>query len=343
MDESTENAKKRKYSSAKTMPLPGKPHISQDPLKRPAAIVSLVMDSPASSPPVHVGAVSNDWRLAAGGCDRDVRIFSETSTLISDSLVRLEGQRLGSHSGRVLSMDFAPTNEQLLSGGQDGCIQLWNARTKALTSTYRQTDPVWCLNWTPSGPYFVSSGKDGEALLWSAERSDVLRVYGASGPAVEALRVQPDGRRVVVAHCDSFVFWDLAAAMPSSVVSCGAGMSTVTTLAFSPDGHMLAAGLEDGSFNLLDLRAIRSEKRRRHQSQHWRHRAHGQAVSTLSWSKVQNSSGHDVLFSTSGSQMLASQVTALHQIEKMEIKLGMSQVLCSSTNVGRTLLLGTQL
>lgn len=39
-----------------------------------------------------------------------------------------------------------------------------------------------------------------------------------------------------------FVFWDLAAAMPSSVVSCGAGMSTVTTLAFSPDGHMLAAG-----------------------------------------------------------------------------------------------------
>ena len=33
----------------------------------------------------------------------------------------------------------------------------------------------------------------------------------------------------------------------------------------------------------------------------------------------------------------------LHQIEKMEIKLGMSQVLCSSTNVGRTLLLGTQL
>ena len=50
-------------------------HHPKDPLKRPAAIVSLVMDSPASSPPVHVGAISNDWRLAAGGCDRDVRKF----------------------------------------------------------------------------------------------------------------------------------------------------------------------------------------------------------------------------------------------------------------------------
>ena len=49
---------------------------AKDPLKRPspAAILSLVMDSPASCP-VHVGAISKDWRFCAGGCDRDVRIL----------------------------------------------------------------------------------------------------------------------------------------------------------------------------------------------------------------------------------------------------------------------------
>ena len=49
-------------------------HQAEDLLKRPAAILSLVMDSPASCP-VHVGAISKDWRFCAGGCDRDVRIL----------------------------------------------------------------------------------------------------------------------------------------------------------------------------------------------------------------------------------------------------------------------------
>ena len=51
-------------------------HHPKDPLKRPAALVSLVMDSPASCP-VHVGAISDDWRFAAGGCDRDVRTLRD--------------------------------------------------------------------------------------------------------------------------------------------------------------------------------------------------------------------------------------------------------------------------
>ncbi|CAL1143631.1 unnamed protein product [Cladocopium goreaui] len=167
-----DKSKKRKTTSSKTVPLPSKPTAVQDELHRPASIVSLLLDT-APEVPVHVGSISDDQRFCAAGCDRDVRIFHADSRWgpSLDSTVGLKGQRLGCHGGRVLSTAFSPNSELLLSGGQDGCIQLWNTRSSTLALSYRQADPVWCVDWAPLGHYFVTSGKDGEALLWSAARS----------------------------------------------------------------------------------------------------------------------------------------------------------------------------
>lgn len=46
--------------------------LTEDQLKRRASIVSLVIDAPADVP-VYAGSISDDQRMCAAGCDRDVR------------------------------------------------------------------------------------------------------------------------------------------------------------------------------------------------------------------------------------------------------------------------------
>ncbi|CAL1161529.1 unnamed protein product [Cladocopium goreaui] len=340
-----DKSKKRKTTSSKTVPLPSKPTAVQDELHRPASIVSLLLDT-APEVPVHVGSISDDQRFCAAGCDRDVRIFHADSRWgpSLDSTVGLKGQRLGCHGGRVLSTAFSPNSELLLSGGQDGCIQLWNTRSSTLALSYRQADPVWCVDWAPLGHYFVTSGKDGEALLWSAARSgEPLRVYGAAGPEVQALRVQTDGRRVVTAHCDSFIFWDLASALPTRILREATtprkAAAAVTCLAFSRDGHMLAAGHADGRLTLLDLRALRTGEKGASST----HAAHRGAVQALCWSKAKTKQNNDVLFSSSGSHLLMRELSGFRQVQKTDVKLAMDHVLCCHATVGHTLVLGTSL
>lgn len=348
-----DKSKKRKTTSSKTVPLPSKPTAVQDELHRPASIVSLLLDT--AEVPVHVGSISDDQRFCAAGCDRDVRIFHADSRWgpSLDSTVRLKGQRLGCHGGRVLSTAFSPNSELLLSGGQDGCIQLWNTRSSTLAVSYRQADPVWCADWAPLGHYFVTSGKDGEALLWSAARSgQPLRVYGAAGPEVQALRVQTDCRRVVTAHCDSFIFWDFASALPTRILREATAprkaAAAVTCLVFSADGHMLAAGHADGRLTLLDLRALRAHRAGESagvstSGASSTTAAHRGAVQALCWSKVKTKRNNDVLFSSSGSHLLMRELSGFRQVQKTDVKLAMDHVLCSHATVGHTLVLGTSL
>jgi WD40 repeat protein len=114
---------------------------------------------------------------------------------------------------------------------------------------------VGVLTFHPDGSLLASYGWDGQLLLWNPSSGRLLlRLTSVSTP-----KFSPDGRWLGVAwHGDSA---DLLEVTPTReyrtlVSSAGTGTRSYNTGDFSPDGHLLVVGMDEGA-RVWDLRSGR--------------------------------------------------------------------------------------
>lgn len=78
------------------------------------------------------------------------------------------------HRGGVLALGLSPDGSQLLSGGADGVVRLWDAASGSLLHERRShSGGIWDLGFTinhPRGSYLASAGADGD-LGWLDAKS----------------------------------------------------------------------------------------------------------------------------------------------------------------------------
>ncbi|MEJ8645443.1 hypothetical protein WKI68_37925 [Streptomyces sp. MS1.HAVA.3] len=95
--------------------------------------------------------------LATGGDDRAVGLWNaETGEHVTD---------LVGHTGRVLSLAFAPDGTTLASGGEDGTVRLWNLPADGGPPSPRATLMGMAGGWaalTPAGGYKYEGDVAGE-------------------------------------------------------------------------------------------------------------------------------------------------------------------------------------
>jgi len=80
-------------------------------------------------------------------------------------------RQMPGHNSEVMTVAFSPDNRQILSGGCDNDIKLWNTLgdCKFTTDKENHTDWVSCIRFSPSSknPYFASVGWDGRLKVWN--------------------------------------------------------------------------------------------------------------------------------------------------------------------------------
>ena len=76
-----------------------------------------------------------------------------TATLINN---------LDGHAAGVWSVDFHPDSAILCSGGQDGSVIIWDARSNrpVRNLSYGHTDAVYSAKWSPDGALIASGSAD---------------------------------------------------------------------------------------------------------------------------------------------------------------------------------------
>lgn len=212
---------------------------------------------------------------------------------------------LGFHLGRVRTVTWSPHSDQVVSGGDDRSVKLWDASGSdgSLWGLARDLgshqDYVTSVAWSPDGGRIVSSGADRRLAFWNATAVGVAG--GAdSGPALGQLRQHdglwmssvawsPDSREVVSGSWDNQVLvWTVAGSVPPSRWAVREDLGRhpcsednhVSVVAWSPDGAKVISGGCDHALYLWQVsgpRAVQWSPARELGR-------HGSSVSCLSWS-----------------------------------------------------------
>lgn len=83
-------------------------------------------------------------------------------------------QVLKGHVAAVMSVEFSPTGEELITGSYDRSIRLWERAKGHSRDTYhtKRMQRVFSVAWSPDNNYVLSGSDDGNVRLWRARASE---------------------------------------------------------------------------------------------------------------------------------------------------------------------------
>jgi WD40 repeat protein len=192
--------------------------------------------------------------LATAGADRTARVW--------DPVTGKQIRTLTGHEEWLFGVAFSPDGRLLATaGGNDKTARVWNPVTgKQLRVLSGHDDTVHAVAFSPDGRLLVTGG-DRTARVWNPATGRHLRTLTGNTGGVHSVAFSPDGRLLATGSYDRTVrVWDPPAGRHLRLPATGRHLRTLTghtdqihAVAFSPDGHLLAAGSSDQTARVWDL------------------------------------------------------------------------------------------
>ncbi len=182
-------------------------------------------------------------RLAAGGCDRAVRVWDISNGAKSAKLTHTAE----THTDWVLGVAFSADAKLLATAGRDKAAKVYDLAANESVLTFpAHNQPVHAVTFTPDGQGVISVGADKELRGWSPT-GEGKQTKAGPGHADEVFRLalHPATNTLATASADKTVrLWDAAKLQPKRTL---AGLPDhVYAVAFSPDGTRVAGGAYTG-------------------------------------------------------------------------------------------------
>jgi WD40 repeat protein len=196
-------------------------------------------------------ALSPDGQYAAIG----IQGFNQNLDVFRVADGALLAGRITAHSNGTTSVTFSPDGQLLATGGRDGTAKLWHLPDMTLLRTlnggngYRPR--VFAVAFTRDGSMLAVGGQGGVVMYRVADGELVREFVGAA--STRTLTISPDNQFIAngtdvidqqgqCADC-AVKTWRLADGALLQVID--AQNNSPTSIAFSPDGRVIAAGSED--------------------------------------------------------------------------------------------------
>jgi len=187
----------------------------------------------------HTGTVTsvafsaNGKTLASGSWDQTVRLW-DVST--GQEIITLDGAL-----GAVSSVAFSPRGKTLASGSYDKTVRLWDVSTGKKISEHKVYGDVQSVAFSPGGETVASSNGGRFISLWNTvagEESLILQ------PNVSDITFFPDGKTLASGSWDTTIrVWDIE--LPTTKYIVADKHAFIGDFAFSLDGKTLASTDQD--------------------------------------------------------------------------------------------------
>ncbi|MBN1439264.1 MAG: protein kinase [Anaerolineales bacterium] len=180
--------------------------------------------------------------LASGSYDKTIRLWKVAEGSLSR---KLEG-----HTDRVYGMAFSPDGSQLASGSSDLSLRIWRVNDGGLEKT---------LEGQPGTPVSVEFSPDGETLacvngrvvfLWQTSDWTEVCELDNHADAVLSTDFSPDETRLAYGATPRMSAAIVQIRDGAILQSLEGHTTSIYSVAFSPDGDILASGSPDGTARL---------------------------------------------------------------------------------------------
>ena len=218
--------------------------------------------------PIYAAQFSPDGtNIATAGHDRRVLLWNPDKVQPVDIARRLDHksdppapyEELAQHEGPVRTLAFSPDGGQLVSGGQDNVLRVWDlAANQELAVLRGHASHVRDCVFSPDGKTLLSAGRDQQIKLWQPDASGESLVLGSGEDAkqtdaVLAARYSRDGKMIVTASRDrTAMLWDAQTQAPIQFFAEGHDF-LASSAVFSEDGTRLVTGAGDGTARVWDV------------------------------------------------------------------------------------------
>lgn len=208
-------------------------------------------------------AFSPSGNLLATGSGDITKLWSTSS---GELLTTLTG-----HSNSIRSVAFSPDGRLLATGSRDKTAKLWDADSSKLITTFNgHSGIVTSVAFSPDGKHLVAGSYDSTVKLWDVDSGKLLlKLTGHFGQSFFALSVafSPDGKLLATGCSDNTAklydtdsgnrpptptgkFYAIITGKLLDIITGHTGI--INSIAFSPDGKMLATGSFDNTAKLWD-------------------------------------------------------------------------------------------
>ncbi|RUO96637.1 WD40-repeat-containing domain protein [Jimgerdemannia flammicorona] len=107
--------------------------------------------------------------------------------------------------------------EILVSGGDDGCIKLWDQREKNAVDTFQNRYQITAVCFSDAGDIVFAGGIDNEIKAWDLRKKDVVYSLKDHLDTISGIRLSPDGSLLLSDAMDNTLrIWDVKPFAPAN-------------------------------------------------------------------------------------------------------------------------------
>lgn len=192
----------------------------------------------------HSGFVSNvslahtgDYAIT-GSWDRSLRLWNLRSGQCQHKFLR--------HTKDVLAVAFSPDDRQIVSGGRDNVIRVWNVMGECMHELTRDCHEDWvssvCFSPSLERPVVVSGGWDKKVKVWDLVQGKCMHTLSGHTNYVTTVTVSPDGSLCASGGKEGVArLWDLNSGEGLFEINVDA---PINQIAFSPNRFWMCVATE---------------------------------------------------------------------------------------------------